>query len=601
MLWDGVRTGKEMLSRAPSTLIHVPHFGDAPLGREALEQLAAPVLERTVTATRAAIADSGLPAARIAGVFLVGGGSRLPLVSTLLHRSLRIFPTTMERPEFVVAEGSLLAPPLPAAPVMPPPTFAPPPFTPAAPPFPLAAPPPLPLAAPPVDATPVDAEPIDAEPVDAERIDTTSRNTTPGSTTAGDTAAVGTAAPPVEPAAAGLPRAQVARAKARPAKAGPPQTRRPRVIRPKVHRPSLAPAAKAAPSGRSVPRSPRVRRAVAAGLAMVVLLVLAAAGLLGVVRPWSDPHQGGGASPAPRYTGPLSGAGGAAVFSPDGRYLATYVASGVMLWDTRTGQPTRPLSQRAMTSAPSPSGGAVSTAPSQDAATLNPERLTFSGDGTRLAIGSIVVNVQTGTTIVRISDSGYDDALSPDGTVLAVASGYANEGVRLHEVSTGALTRSITNEYASSVAYSPDGVLLAAAVATNHGAPDAARRVRLWRPATGGLVRTIDNAHHPVFSGDGTVLATVTEDGMVQLWRVATGGLINTFGRVVDSPTLSRDGRVLAAVSLDKAPPVVWSVPHPDQPRVIGGDPAYAVAFSPDGHTLAVVTGSGVRLWAIAG
>lgn len=35
MLWDDVRTGKEMLSRTSSTLIHVPLFDtDGPLGRD---------------------------------------------------------------------------------------------------------------------------------------------------------------------------------------------------------------------------------------------------------------------------------------------------------------------------------------------------------------------------------------------------------------------------------------------------------------------------------------------------------------------------------------------------------------------------------------
>src|SRR5689334_11558598 len=46
---------------------------------------------------------------RIAGVFLVGGSSRIPLVATLLHRALGEAPVAIEQPELVVAEGSLLA------------------------------------------------------------------------------------------------------------------------------------------------------------------------------------------------------------------------------------------------------------------------------------------------------------------------------------------------------------------------------------------------------------------------------------------------------------------------------------------------------------
>src|SRR6185436_14182312 len=50
-----------------------------------------------------------LPEGRLAGVFLVGGSSRMPLVGTLLHRALGEPPVVIDSPELVVAEGSLLA------------------------------------------------------------------------------------------------------------------------------------------------------------------------------------------------------------------------------------------------------------------------------------------------------------------------------------------------------------------------------------------------------------------------------------------------------------------------------------------------------------
>jgi molecular chaperone DnaK (HSP70) len=86
-LWDEVRGAKEMLSRSTTTSIHLPLLdADTPLGREQLEQLARPVLDRTVAATRSAARLSGVGHDRIAGVFLVGGSSRSPLAATLLHR-----------------------------------------------------------------------------------------------------------------------------------------------------------------------------------------------------------------------------------------------------------------------------------------------------------------------------------------------------------------------------------------------------------------------------------------------------------------------------------------------------------------------------------
>jgi hypothetical protein len=108
LLWEDVRSAKEMLSRASSTMIHIPLADeDAPLGRDQFEQLARPILDATVNATRAAIAAAGLPAGGVSGIFLVGGGSRIPLVATLLHQAFGVAPTVVEQPELVVAQGSL--------------------------------------------------------------------------------------------------------------------------------------------------------------------------------------------------------------------------------------------------------------------------------------------------------------------------------------------------------------------------------------------------------------------------------------------------------------------------------------------------------------
>lgn len=108
-LWEHVRTGKEALSRLGSTLVHLPLLDrDAPLGREHLDQLSRPVIDRTLAATRAVLYDAGVAPDALAGVLLVGGGSRLPLVASALHHGLGVAATVVEQPELVVAEGSLL-------------------------------------------------------------------------------------------------------------------------------------------------------------------------------------------------------------------------------------------------------------------------------------------------------------------------------------------------------------------------------------------------------------------------------------------------------------------------------------------------------------
>ncbi|WP_169745796.1 Hsp70 family protein [Actinocatenispora sera] len=124
-LTDDVRAAKEMLSRTAQTFVHIPLVGvDAPITREQVEAIAEPLLARTVTATRAAIVAAGLRLPPPGPLCLVGGGSRMPLVATMLHRRFGTAPTPAEQPELVVARGALEMPsagPAPgiAAPVAP--------------------------------------------------------------------------------------------------------------------------------------------------------------------------------------------------------------------------------------------------------------------------------------------------------------------------------------------------------------------------------------------------------------------------------------------------------------------------------------------------
>ena len=108
-LLDEVRLAKEQLSRQTSADIVIPLLDRAThVTRGELEQVVTPLLEQAVALTGASIVQAGLDRDRIAGLFLVGGASRMPLVATLLHRALGIGPTVLEQPELVVAEGSLV-------------------------------------------------------------------------------------------------------------------------------------------------------------------------------------------------------------------------------------------------------------------------------------------------------------------------------------------------------------------------------------------------------------------------------------------------------------------------------------------------------------
>ncbi|GAA4218673.1 Hsp70 family protein [Actinocatenispora rupis] len=115
-LWDDARTAKEGLSRQPSVTLFVPLVErDVHVAREEFERAARPMLARTVETTMDTIRAARVQPADVAGIFLVGGSTRVPMVATMLHQATGRAPAVLEQPEIVVAEGGLHAT-APAAP-----------------------------------------------------------------------------------------------------------------------------------------------------------------------------------------------------------------------------------------------------------------------------------------------------------------------------------------------------------------------------------------------------------------------------------------------------------------------------------------------------
>ncbi|MBB4961798.1 Hsp70 family protein [Micromonospora polyrhachis] len=159
--WTEVRSAKEMLSRTTVAPAHIPGL-DEPmhLTREELDRIASPLVARGVDEIRRVLQRAGVAPGSLAGLLLVGGASRMPLVATRLHARLGVAPSVPEQPELPVAYGALVyataagtadvrdpaiagtPSPSPANPSSPPPP-APPPSPPAPP-----APPPPPSPSP---------------------------------------------------------------------------------------------------------------------------------------------------------------------------------------------------------------------------------------------------------------------------------------------------------------------------------------------------------------------------------------------------------------------------------------------------------------------
>ncbi|KAA2254825.1 Hsp70 family protein [Solihabitans fulvus] len=106
-LLEDVRAAKEALSRHPQTEVPMPEpFDDVLVTRTELEALIRPSLLRSVELLAATIRSIGMAPENLAGIYLVGGASRIPLVATLISERLRVVPTSLDQPETAVALGA---------------------------------------------------------------------------------------------------------------------------------------------------------------------------------------------------------------------------------------------------------------------------------------------------------------------------------------------------------------------------------------------------------------------------------------------------------------------------------------------------------------
>src|SRR5207248_9536290 len=108
--WQDVRGARATLSRhAYSDVPIPPPFPDAHVTRADLERLVMTPLTKAAELVVTTVRDAGRSPRDLAGVFLVGGSSRIPLVARLVHERTGILPTTLDQPETVVARGALRA------------------------------------------------------------------------------------------------------------------------------------------------------------------------------------------------------------------------------------------------------------------------------------------------------------------------------------------------------------------------------------------------------------------------------------------------------------------------------------------------------------
>ncbi|MDE0300468.1 MAG: WD40 repeat domain-containing protein [Candidatus Poribacteria bacterium] len=259
----------------------------------------------------------------------------------------------------------------------------------------------------------------------------------------------------------------------------------------------------------------------------------------------------------------------AVAFSPDGKKLAV-AGSALKLWDVETGKALRTLADRDLrvtSVAFSPDGKSLATVAEDKTVKLwdvesgknidtfmghrdGVLSIAFSPDGTTLASRSNdhtikLWSVATGKHIYTLGRTASSSiatqifwdviagisniggltqpinsvAFSPDGTTLA--SGASDGTVKLWQVETGRNTTTLAAPgwYSKSVAFSPDGEIIACTSET-------LGTVKLWEVSTGKTVDTITghtgSVDFAAFSPAGTILAASNRVG-VKLWNVDTG------------------------------------------------------------------------------
>ncbi|RKU27374.1 hypothetical protein C6497_11540 [Candidatus Poribacteria bacterium] len=227
----------------------------------------------------------------------------------------------------------------------------------------------------------------------------------------------------------------------------------------------------------------------------------------------------------------------------------------------------------------------------------------FSPNGKYFAVASTIgiwiYDAHTGNELSLLREENpYIDsiAFSPDGSMLAYASN--DEYLRILDTSNWKIIKrfQVENRYTGPVIFSPDGKTLVSANSDYNAV--------FWDVETGEQINIIEG-HTSIltsmaFSTDGQTFVTGSWDKSIRLWDVQTGTHRTTYTKHTDGIAkiiFYPDGRTFVGVGYNRSDAHLWDAETGDYL----GEPKQPISskstFSPDGSTLAIASGRELRIW----